>query len=364
MNNNIFDYLDWRGDLGFDSDPFNEVDNLVLSVISYIDFSNIVPPEPNSGGITLHDAYSKLEQLHKEHQDLGLIVPDQTCDFLKCAANTYRFGGIRLYSYVDKIDENLEMQFSAITFALPDKTLFVAYRGTDDTLVGWRENFNMSFASPVPAQISAVDYLSDIAASMRGKLRLGGHSKGGNLAVWAAVNADAKIQRRIISAYNNDGPGFEDRITERKEYLAIADRLITFVPESSVVGMLLEHMETYLIVKSFQNTLLQHDPFSWEIKGREFIKARELSSFSKRTDMALTSWISSMTPDARRHTTDVLFNILESTGAKTLSDINDGKLKNIGIILKSLTSVDKETKDNLALLIRKIFEFDRIFMWK
>ena len=364
MNNNIFDYLDWRGDLSFDMDGFNEVDNLILSVISYVDFSNVVPSEPNNGGITLKEAERRLTELNRADQDLGLIVPDQICEFMKHAASSKRFSEILLYSYVDKIDEELGMQFSAITFGLPDKTLFIAFRGTDDTLVGWKENFNMSFASPVPAQVSAADYLVDTALSKHGKIRVGGHSKGGNLAIWATVNAPSRIQRRIIAAYNNDGPGFEERITERPEYIAVSDRLFTLVPESSVVGMLLEHTESYSIVKSSQNALWQHDPFSWEIRGREFIKATELSSFSKRTDKVLTEWITSMSAEERRRATDALFEVLESTGAKTLSDINSGKLKNIGAMIKSLNSVDKYTKDKLAELVRKMFEFDRLFEWK
>ncbi len=364
MNNNIFDYLDWRGDLGFDTNSFNEVDNLILSVISYMDFSNIIPPEPTGMGITLAEAEKRLAALDRDNQELGLIIPDQTSDFVRRAAHTRRFSEILLYSYVDKIDAEVGIQFSAITFGLPDKTLFIAFRGTDDTLVGWKENFNMSFASPVPAQVSAVDYLVDTAMAKRGKIRLGGHSKGGNLAIWAAVNAPARLQRRIIAAYNNDGPGFENRITDLPEYKAISERLYTFVPESSVVGLLLEHTEEYQIVKSSQTAIWQHDPFSWEIKGTEFIKAAQLSNFSKHTDRALSKWIGSLSPEERRHATDVLFEVLESTGAKTLSDINSGKLKNISTIMKSFNNIDRQTKDNLSKLVKQLFEFDRIFQWK
>lgn len=364
MKNNVFDYLEWRGDLGFDLDGFNEVDNLILSIISYMDFSNVVPPEPMGGGITLAQAERRLAELDRDRQDLGLIVPDQTSDFVKHAAHTKRFSDILLYSYVDKIDADVGIQFSAITFGLPDKTLFVAYRGTDDTLVGWRENFNMSFASPVPAQVSALDYLIDIAYAKRGKIRLGGHSKGGNLAIWAAVNAPSRLQKRIIAAYNNDGPGFEKRITDLPEYRAVSERLFTFIPESSVVGLLLEHTEAYNIIKSSQTALWQHDPFTWQIMGTDFIKVQALSNFSKHTDKALREWIASLSTEERRHATEVLFGILESTGSKTLSDLNSSKLKNIGIIIKSLNTVDKNTKDKLAQLIKRLFEFDKVFQWK
>ncbi|MBQ4137189.1 MAG: DUF2974 domain-containing protein [Clostridia bacterium] len=364
MNNNVFDYLDWRGDLTFDIDGFNEVDNLVLSVLSYIDFSGVVPTEPGGGQISLAEAERRLTAMSRDRQELGLIIPDQTCDFMKRAAKTPRFSEIMLCSYVDKIDPTLGIQFSAVTFLLPDRTLFIAFRGTDDTLVGWKENFNMSFAAPVPAQVSALDYLIDIAHARRGKIRVGGHSKGGNLAIWAAVNAPARIQRRIIAAYNNDGPGFEERITEKPEYKAIEERLFTFVPESSVVGMLLEHSESYMIVKSFQNTLWQHDPFSWVIRGREFIKTDDRSSFSKHTDRVLGEWIASMSYEERRHATDVLFEVLESTGAKTLSDLNASKAKNLTSIIRSINHIDKNTRDKLSELVRRLFEFDRIFEWK
>ena len=139
--NNISNYLDWRGDLSINTDGFNEIDNLVLSVIAYMDFTNAVPSEPGEGGITLRDAVLRLGELKMDHQDLGLMMPDVTNDFVKRASQTRRFGEIKLYSYVDKIDEQLEMQFSAITFLLPDKSIFVAFRGTDDSLVGWKENF-------------------------------------------------------------------------------------------------------------------------------------------------------------------------------------------------------------------------------
>lgn len=363
MNNNLFDYLTWRGDLSFFSNSFTEVDNLVLSVISYMDFTNVVP-KGLGAGITLKEAEKRLTSLRRDRQELGLIIPERICDLVKLAAESNRFGEIKLSNYVEKTDAELGVQFSAVTFELPDRTLFIAYRGTDDTLVGWKENFNMSFTFPVPAQNEALEYLKETCAARRGKIRLGGHSKGGNLAIWAAVNAGKRLQNRIVAAYNNDGPGFVNKITGLYEYIAIEDRLITFVPESSVIGMLLEHSENYYIVKSTQTALWQHDPFSWEIKGGEFIKAKELSSFSRHVDKALSEWLASLSASERRHITEVMFDILESTGAKTLSDLNSGKFKNIGPIIKSFTSLDKPTRDRITQLIKNLFESNRLFEWK
>lgn len=364
MNTNLFDYLKWRGDLSFTENKFNEVDNLVLSIISYMDFSGIVPEDISSEGITLNDAEKRLQKQRRDKQKLGLILPPKICDFVKDASTSERYGKIRLLGYTDKTDETLGLQFSAITFLLPDKTLFISYRGTDDSLVGWKENFNMSFTFPVPAQKNAVEYLLKVAGARRGRIRLGGHSKGGNLAIWASVNAGARIQKRIIAAYNNDGPGFVERITELREYLNIEDRLFTFVPESSVIGMLLEHSEDYVIIKSSQATLWQHDPFSWVIEGAGFTKAKKLSGFSRHIDKTLTEWLSSLPHKERQHITGVIFDVLGSTGAKTLSDVNAGMLKNLGTMIKSLNNVDKPTKDRLLQLFKKLFEFDKLFEWK
>lgn len=362
---NIIDYLEWRGDIPFSAAGFNEIDNLILSVISYIDFSDIVTSSPRDGSVTLAEADRIIHAKHENRQSLGLIISDITWELERKAAKSVRFSDIKLSHYVDRIDEELEMQFSAITFELPDRSLFIAFRGTDDTLVGWKENFNMSFSSPVPAQVCASDYLQDTAAMHHRKpIRLGGHSKGGNLAVWAAVNCTDRIKRQIIAAYNNDGPGFESSITDREEYRKISDRIITFVPESSVVGMLLEHSESYTIVKSTQTALMQHDPFSWELIADHFICARNLSNFSVRTDKTLTDWISSMSADERRELTDLVFGVMESTGAKTLSDLNGVKLKTLGALVHSLNVSDKKNKDNILKLLQSIFEFDRLFQWK
>ncbi len=363
MNNNLFDYLEWRGNLTFKDDGFNEVDNLVLSIISYMDFTHIIPKDLVKS-ITLREAEQRLIRLKREHQKLGLIIPEKICDYVILASKSKRYADIKVTHFVQQLDESVALQFSAMTFELPDKTLFISYRGTDDTLVGWKENFNMSFIFPIPAQAKALDYLIDVASHKRGKIRLGGHSKGGNLAVWAAVNAGQRLQNRIISVYNNDGPGFAKKIMELPEYRSIEDRIVTFVPESSVIGMLLEHSEDYYIVKSTQITLWQHDPFSWVIKGNEFIKAEKRSSFSMHVDKALSEWLVTIPPNEKQHIIELLFSTLEATGAKTLSEVNENKLKSISTIIKSLNTVDKQTKERVSSLIKKLFEFESVFHWK
>ena len=210
----VFDYLDWRGDISFSQLPPCEVDSLVFSLLSYIDFDGIVPPPDEIKGVSLLAAAKKFIKKYKEDgkPDIGFIIPKDVVVLLAKAAKTKRFGEVLLSSYVNKICDGEEKQFSAITFVFKNTEgadeLFVVFRGTDDTIVGWKENFNMSFMQPVPSQLEAAEYLSDVASNTFGEITVGGHSKGGNLAVYAAVSAPERVKKRINTVYNLDGPGF------------------------------------------------------------------------------------------------------------------------------------------------------------
>ena len=205
---NILEYLDWRGDLTLSERPFNEVDNLILAEICYLDFSGFVPAGFQTQQVTLQAAASAYFTAHPE-TNMGVLVPDQIPVLVEHAAKTARFGDIRLLGYVNRIDEETQTQFSAVTMLLPDGSAYVAFRGTDDTIVGWKEDFNMAFTPEIPAQKYAAEYLRQVSAALPFRpLLVGGHSKGGNLAVYASVFCGQEVQKRILAVYNNDGPGF------------------------------------------------------------------------------------------------------------------------------------------------------------
>ena len=235
----VFDYLQWRGDLTLQQDPFNEVDNLVLCIIAYINLRKIdrLWSKNPKDAMPIGDVCARLTAADEQ---LGLSSLDYI-PVMRAAAETERFRDTRLFAFESRNDEAKQMQFAAVSFLLPDGSVYVAYRGTDMTIVGWQEDFNMSFLSAVPAQMKATEYAEAVArACPRRPLRIGGHSKGGNLAAWAAVHLDEKLQRkRLIAAYNNDGPGFSRDLVNEPCYQAVADRLFTFIPASSIVGVLL-----------------------------------------------------------------------------------------------------------------------------
>ena len=270
---------------------------------------------------------------------------------LSAAGMTQRFASLPLRRAVQTTDAERQMQFAAVTFGLPDGTHFIAYRGTDNTLTGWREDFNMAFESPVPAQTAALEYLTQIAGETDGPLILGGHSKGGNLAVYAAAHAEAAVQGRIRTVYTFDGPGLDDATMVSAGYAAIAGRIRSFVPRSSVVGMLLAYHPEYTVVRSSATGLRQHDSFTWEVLGTGFRTVPDVDRGSQLVNQTVHAWLSRITPEKRRRFVDTLFDLLEATGATTVRELAASLPSRSGAILKALQKVDFDTARMMITLL-------------
>ena len=339
---NLFDYIDWRGDISFDTIGVGEADNMIFSQISYIDLKRIVPASPTAKPQGFVSAIKRYVNAHKgEPINLGAIMPPDVVNIATRAARSHRFGQTSLVAYVNKISDVEQKQFSALTFLIGERDCFVAFRGTDDTIVGWKECFNMSFMCPIPAQTEAVEYLERISEAFPDRrIYLGGHSKGGNLAVYAAVMCSDRTREKIAAVYNNDGPGFNREFIESEEYAKTRERIHTLVPQTSIVGMLLEHEERYRVVRSNMNGLLQHNAFSWEVLGGGFVVMDDLSDESRRIDMALKEWLSEISVEERRHVVDSIYEILSSISAKTLTDLNTDRLK----LIKAWNNLDTTSK--------------------
>lgn len=354
-NGTVMDYLRWRGDLPFCRDGFNEVDNLVLCIISYINFrrfDDLKTTDP-AKAVALPEVAAGLTE---EDEQRGLSELEYI-PLMRLAAETERFRDVRMFGFTHEWDEAKEMQFDAVSYLLPDDTLFVAFMGTDTSLVGWKEDFNMSFLSAVPAQERAAAYTVEMAAVCRRcKLRIGGHSKGGNLAAWAAIHIPENLQkRRLLAAYNNDGPGFSHDMVDSEAYRRVADKLHTYVPESSIVGVLLEHAEDYAIIDSSNRSIMQHEPLSWNVLGSRFIRLGERSQMGKLSDDVLRQWIGSMTPQEREQFSDALFDVLSLSGkARTLDDLRTGGLAGGAALLKQYNGADEEDKKIISEIFRRL----------
>ncbi len=331
----LYDYLDWRGDISFEAVGIGEIDNLIFAQISYVDFRKMVPASPSARPVPLLTAARRYLNAHKEAGDaanLGVIMPPDIIKIMIKAAKSPRFSATQLVGYVNKVSDNEQKQFSAVTFLIGEDTCFISFRGTDDTIVGWKESFNMSVMSPIPAQEEAVLYVESIAAAFpERRIYLGGHSKGGNLAVWSAVKCSPDTNARIETVYSNDGPGFDTEFISSEEYARTRERIHTLVPQSSIIGMLLEHEENYEVVQSNYSGLFQHNCFSWEVMGGRLIHLDTVTEESRRIDSTLKEWLSEMSVEERKEILDSIYEILSSTHAKTLTDLSADKLSLIKV---------------------------------
>ena len=336
---NLFDYLTWRDDLTLAQSPFNEVDGAILARVSYFPFDLISLSEESA--ITLGEAAVAFLSVPDMQQK---VLFREDYPLMEALAESPRFKDMKLLSYRNTFDTENEIQFSAVTLQLAEELYYVSFRGTDNTLIGWKENFNMGFDSPVPAQLLAVDYLRALADRLPGQFLLGGHSKGGNLAVYAGAFCDEELQSRVTEVYNFDGPGFDAKLMGQPGYDAVCGRVHTLIPQSSVVEMLLEHEEEYTIVHSTQMGLLQHDIYSWEVERDRFIHLETVTDGSLFVDRTVKDWVAGMDYDRREAFVEAVYGVLSETNARTLREMNENRVGSTLAVLRSLKEMDEPTR--------------------
>lgn len=319
---NMLDYLAWRGDLPAEADGMNENDWLILSQIAYIGFDGIVPGLEAGGSVPLRQA---AEALLSKDPDGKLIhqtgyMWENNKKLLRALAESRRFGDLPLWGYVSSTSLVDEKQFAAICMS-PAGGTHIAFRGTDDTLIGWKEDLNMAYDAPVPAQLESVRYLQAVATRTEGPLTVSGHSKGGNLAIYAAACAEAPAQRRIEKVISHDGPGQDVKTVRSEGYLRVRDRIVAYTPQFSIVGMLLEHENDFTVVQSDAKTVLQHDAFSWQMQGPAMLRAEGPSGVSTGFTRVLHDWLSTLDVPERKLFVDAVYEIAQSTYGETIPDL-------------------------------------------
>ena len=351
---NAIDYIDWRGDLSFDVSPFNEVDNLLLCRLTSLDFTGIVPAD---GEMPLAEAARLyFERYGDEDRRLGVLLAPGSVTMVKRMLQSARFSRLVLADYENRVDERRELQFCAVTVLVPDGTAFVAFRGTDDTLVAWKEDFYMGSMRTVPAQEEAAAYLCRAAWRYEQPLRVGGHSKGGNLSVYAAMSAPEEVQARLLDVYNNDGPGFRDSVGGTEGYMRVKERIHTILPQYSLVGVLLKTDDDFEIVESCETGISAHNGFTWQVKGRRFVRCADFPFRTRVFSEAMRGWTEDLSYDERRELTDLFFGALESTGARTLTDLTAQKLRKAAAVTRELLSREENRAmlaDKFELLLRE-----------
>ncbi len=337
----MLEYIRWRGDLSFSAVPFGPVDALIFSSLVYLDFQGIVQ-ENMDHPVPLHVAASAFATL-TDARIRARVKRD--LQLLQAAAQAPRFRDTRLGCYRTRLLESEQTQFAAMAWQLDDGTVFLSFRGTDNTLIGWKEDFNMSFQTSVPAQREAAAYARDFADSFPVLLRLGGHSKGGNLAVFAGAKLGPERQKRVLEVYNLDGPGFTEGILRDPGYLALVPKIRTYIPESSVVGILLEHEESFSVIKSSLVGVLQHEPHSWEVLAGDFVHVGELSAGTRFVDRTVKNWIRDMSREEREALVEDLYRLISAGGASRVEELLHPKT--LQGFVKTLTA-DHELQKHLG----------------
>lgn len=349
---NIMDYISWRGDLSFEQSQFNEVDNLILAYFSYVNLDGIsaVTKQKGIGLKKLTKEFMKLHTMKELEADKSFI---RLAPFMMMEmAKSVRFGKCVVRNYVNDIVTEAEQQFAAMEIVLEDGTSYVSFRGTDDTIIGWKEDFNLS-TGVVPAQKRAIEYLQKISEHTDGMLRVGGHSKGGNLAIYGSVMCKS-AHEKILEIYSNDGPGFSREFQELPETKEMMPKIIRIIPEYSIIGTLLEHEKEPVIVASSSKGLLQHDAFSWEVQGPALVRRDSLNKTALRFIEILHKWIDGMDTEQKRLLIEDLFATLQASGYENLSEVQSGGLKSLAAMVKRVEKFAPESRGMMQELLTAI----------
>lgn len=353
----MMDYIKWRGDILFSQLGVNDVDAMIFSALTYIRYDGIISEDLQLSA-PLRTVAKTILALP---EPMSCCRTEKDLALLEKVADSDRFGRVGITFYRSIFVPEEETQFAAVTFLLEDGSAFLAFRGTDSTLVGWKEDFNMSFQRSVPAQRLAQEYVQRFAAFNPRPMRLCGHSKGGNLAVYAGAKCGELIQERVLEVFNFDGPGFTEGMMTDPGYLRIVSRVKTFVPQFSVFGMLLEREENHRVILSSASGLMQHELYSWQVSGKELVPGQELTEGSRFLDRTLTAWLAGLTNAERGEFFDGIFGLLMQENASQAKDVlrpqnilaalkaihlEEGKRRMIGTVLQELVESAKTVHNN------------------
>lgn len=354
MLGNIIDYIKEYGNLSFAELPFSEADVVVLAQLSYLKFDGVIPAlGERKKAVDLHQMNERMDPekvfadkwYEKQHRALWQALLEST-----------RFSSMKCNYYRSRLDEESVAQFGAVTFFPEGCAPVVAFRGTDGTILGWREDFNMLLTKPIPSQTESALYLEQVSCQIPGSFVLCGHSKGGNLAVYSAIWADTYIQRRITDVYSLDGPGFLPEVINGASYEMIRNRIHRILPHYSLVGMLLQTDENYEVVDSSAEGLQQHDCYSWLLKDGELLKLPDIEAKQKRMNEVVNRWIYTLKEEERKLFADAVFEAIAQTKATTVSSFAQNWQDNLKICLRYMQKFDHNTRKGFKQIFKVLFE--------
>lgn len=358
MVGNIIEYVHSYGYFGFDVLPFGAVDALVLAQFVYLNIEEVIPVFKQGEGM---DPVTVTLQALKEHPQRERLFSDPRYEannralfFEMCESK--RFGTMKCLYCVSRYAVEEETQFMALTCELEDGSRKIIYRGTDGTIIGWKEDFNMAFQYPIPGQKASLAYLEQVIQTFDGTFDLIGHSKGGNLAVYAAMHLDTSVQQRIGTIYNLDGPGFRTEVYQMGDFEAIAAKIQKIIPYSSIVGMLLENHGVYRVVASKNIGFLQHDPYSWLIDRIDFQYMEQMNQKQRMMDENLNAWVMALTKEEVEQFVNALYQIVAASEATDLISFTKNWSRSLSGMAGAIQNLDEETKNCIHRTMKGIIK--------
>lgn len=345
----------------FTESPVNAVDSLVLSSLCYFNFDKLVlkpglstvccPLDTHTATPVLLSDILALCEVNWLTEGSWLKDSEDTLRFIQAIRASRRYRNVSVAFFVDEISDAVDKQFSATTFFLQSTSgaiAYIAFRGTDGTLTGWKEDFNLSYKPVIPSQRSALAYVSGVSSATQCPLILGGHSKGGNLAQYAALCTDEGTYQRIVAVYDHDGPSFLEDPSPRRTTADYDRKLHKLVPESSAFGMILERRDDYRVVQSSASAIFQHHPFSWIVDGDDFVYQEDLNASAQFFDEALDTWLRSKTPAERERFIQTIYNLIMQTNATSWAEFQTRLGANVATVMGAGSKLDSDTKQFLA----------------
>lgn len=347
---NINDYISYYGDYLFSDKCFNEVDNVIFSMLSYVDLSNIVSCNRKNKQ-TLSEVANEYFKLHNK-KDINILEVRNAIKLLNKIKNIKRYKDVLVYNYRYIANEN--SQFCAVTFEISSSLCYVAFEGTDQLVSGWKEDCQMAYKFPVEAHVHSIKYLNDNFTFLNKKLIIGGHSKGGNLALVSSMYCNYFVRKKIINIYNNDGQGLRKEQLESRNYEKIKKLYIHIIPHNSIIGLLLYHDDDYTVIKSSKLGILAHDAFTWRVELDHF-KRGKLNKFSQILDDGMIKWISKYDDNQKEKFINCIFELLKENNVVTLIQLKQDK-NLIFQILKSSENLDPIVETMIKDLFKIVHE--------
>lgn len=362
---NMLDYIKEFGHVSFEERAFSEIDALVLTELEYLPLEKVVPSDENGENFVTVKEIAEYMQEHKQElfDENPMMITQERHEVSQVIADAPRFQSLKFFGVVSEWDKDTTKQFAAITVEVEPSVRLVVFRGTDDTLIGWKEDFLMTYSPLVAAQTDAKEYLAKQASLWDGDLMISGHSKGGNLAIYAAATQVEDVQLRIVDIFCFDSPGLYRSVLETKGYQNIVPLAMRYIPQDSLVGLMLESEVPYVIVKSNATGAMQHSAMTWEIEDGQFIKMEKLTKNSQLNDQTFKKWTESVSDEELELFWNVFFELLFSVGIDTVNDLYGEFMHYVQEFLKAAGNMDEEKRE-LLTRIALLLVSTRFEVWK